>query len=98
MSRGVPASGGEVGEASLGRVAGGSDGPGSGGEVEVLQDGAHDGGLGDVGQDAAAPAALAADENVKGEGAPEKLGPGEAPVWAGGRQGSRRRKEGRGGG
>jgi len=57
LEEGVPASTGEVGEASLWRVASGSDGPCGGGEVEVDEDGANHGGVGDVGEDAAATAA-----------------------------------------
>jgi len=87
-----PTSSGEEGEASLWRVASGRDGPGGGGEVEVDEDGANHGGVGDVGEDAAATAAPGAREDVLAERAPEKLGPGDAPVSGGGRQGSRRRE------
>jgi len=89
-----PASTGEAGEASLRRVASGSDGPGGGGEVEVDEDGANHGWLGDVGEDAAATAAPGAGEDVELEGAPEKLGPGDAPVPGGGKKGEQEEEGG----
>jgi len=65
-----PATGAEVGEASLGRVASGS----GGGEVEVLEDGPNNGGVCEVGQDAAATATFAAGEGVKLASSSPRLG------------------------